>query len=374
VIEETAKLVSCFVSGISSYRLHPDDHQSVSRYAAEALDIIKALHIEHFFTITVSNDNTMLINGIRVSPDTPKTKKFFLKLRHKGVGTIVISKGVRADELERFFGDLASSSDFFHSYAHIAVKRSDKPPRSDIPHTGKVIKDDILHVKRIYHDISVYGSVDMTTVDAVVGSIMAGVRNEGHILDLLVPMKGHADDLYIHSSNVAILSIVQGEYLGFGNALLYDIGFAALLHDVGKTRLPATLLERQDSLSETEWTVMKKHPVYGAALLAAMNMVPEIAMVVAYEHHMKYDGTGYPETRRRVRKQHIISQIVAVADFYCTLSADLPHRKPLNNASIMGLLLETAGREFNPIIVDNFVRAIGESSSGLSRSLSRQKI
>ena len=152
----------------------------------------------------------------------------------------------------------------------------------------------------------------------------------------------------------------QGEYLGFGSALDYDIGFAALLHDIGKTRLPATLLDRQDSLSETEWTVMKKHPVYGAALLASLNKVPEIAMVVAYEHHMKYDGTGYPETRRMVRKQHIVSQIVAIADFYCTLSAGLPQRKPLSNTSIMGLLLETAGTEFNPVLVDNFVRAMGE--------------
>jgi HD-GYP domain-containing protein (c-di-GMP phosphodiesterase class II) len=366
MIEEAAKLVSCFVSGMSGYRLHPDDHQSVSRYAAEALDIIKALHIEHFFTITVSDDNSMLINGVRVSPDTPKAKKFFLKLRHKGVVTIVISKGVRVDELERLFGDLASSSDFFHSYAHIAVKRSDKPPRSDVPQSGQVLKDDLLLVKRIYHDISVYRSVDMITVDAVVGSIMASVRKERRIIDLLVPTKGDADDLYIHSSNVAMLSVVQGEYLGFGNALLYDIGFAALLHDVGKTQLPATLLDRQDSLSETEWTVMKKHPVYGAALLASLNKVPEIAMVVAYEHHMKYDGSGYPEIRTRVRKQHAVSQVVAVADFYCTMSAGLPHRKPLSNTAIMGLLLETAGREFNPLLVANFIRAMGGSSSDLS--------
>ena len=358
--EEEAKLVSCFVSGMSSYRLHPDNRQSVSRYAAESLDIIKALHIEHFFTITLSDDNSMLINGVRVSPDKPKAKKFFLKLRHKGIVTIVISKGVRMDELERFFGDMASSSDFFHSYAHIAVKRSDKPHSSDVLHPWQVMKDDLLHVKRVYRDISVYGSIDMTTADAVVGSIMASSRKEGHILNLLVPMKGDADDLYIHSSNVAMLSIVQGEYLGFGSALVYDIGFAALLHDIGKTRLPATLLDRQDSLSETEWTVMKKHPVYGAALLASLNKVPEIAMVVAYEHHMKYDGTGYPETRRMVRKQHIVSQIVAIADFYCTLSAGLPQRKPLSNTSIMGLLLETAGTEFNPVLVDNFVRAMGE--------------
>ena len=359
MIEGAAKLISFFVAGMSSYRSQPDDHKSVSRHAAEALDIIKALRIENFFTITVSDDKSMLINGIRVSSDIPEAKKFLLKLRHKGVVTIVISTGVRADELEKFFGDLASSGVFFHSYAHIAVKRSDRGLfAGGVPQPGRVLKDDLLHVKRIYRDISVYGSIDMITVDAVMGSIMASLRKEGPVLNSFTPMKGAADDLYVHSSNVAMLSIVQGEHLGFGNALLYDIGFAALLHDVGKIRLPATLLDRQDSLSESEWTMMKKHPVYGAALLASLNKVPEIAIIVAYEHHMKHDGTGYPETRKRVGKQHIVSQIVAIADFYCAMSARPAHRKPLSSTSITGLLLETAGKEFNPILVDNFVRAM----------------
>ena len=359
MIEGAIKLVSCFVSGMSSYRLNPYDHKSVSRHAAEAVDIIKALRIENFFTITVSDDKSMLINGIRVSPDTPEAKKFLLRLLQKGVVTIVISRGVRADELERFFGDLASSGVFFHSYAHIAVKRRDRRSLSgDMALPGQVLKDDLLHVKRIFRDISVYGSIDMTTVDAVVGSIMASLRKGGPVLNLFTPMKGDADDLYIHSSNVAMLSIVQGEHLGFGDALLYDIGLAALLHDVGKTRLPATLLDRQDSLSETEWAVMKKHPAYGAALLASLNKVPEIAVIVAYEHHMKHDGTGYPETQKRVGKTHIVSQMVAIADFYCALSAVFPHRKPLSSTSIMGLLLETAGKEFNPLLVDNFFQAV----------------
>jgi HD-GYP domain-containing protein (c-di-GMP phosphodiesterase class II) len=375
VIEDATKLVSSFVSGMSSYSLNPYDHKSVSRHAAEARDIIKALRVENFFTITVSDRNSLLVNGIRVLPNAPEAKKFLLKLRHKGVVTIVISKGVRADELERFFGDLASSGVFFHTYAHIAVKQSDQRLLfGDMLPRGKVLKDDLLHVKRIFHDISVYGSVDMTAVDAVVGSILASLRKEGPILNSFTPMKGDVDDLYVHSSNVTLLSIVQGQHLGFGDALLYDIGLAALFHDVGKMLLTGISPDRYDSLSETEWAVMKKHPAYGAALLASLNKVPEIAVIVAYEHHMKYDGTGYPETRKRVGQQHVVSQIVAVADFYCTLSADLPHRKPLSNASIMGLLLETAGKEFNPILVDNFVRAMGESSSGLSRSLSRQKI
>ncbi|NWF76830.1 MAG: hypothetical protein HXY53_09765 [Nitrospirae bacterium] len=78
---------------------------------------------------------------------------------------------------------------------------------------------------------------------------------------------------------------------------------------------------------------------------------------------MKYDGSGYPEMRKMERKQHIFSQIVAISDFYCTLSAELPHRKPLNKVSIEGILLETAGKEFNPLLVTNFLRTIGVAFS-----------
>ncbi len=364
MIEAAEKIISCFVSGMANYQSHPGDPRSFSRDVEEALGVIKSLNIEHFFTITVSDENSMFINGIRMLLGKSDARKFFLKLRKKGVVTVVVSKGVRAEELQRFLEDLASSVGFFHSYAHIAVKRSEQKPRSDIFTPGRSLKDDYLQIRRIYSDISVKGHIEMTAVDAVMGRLIANVREEVGLLSLLVPLERDVDDLYIHSAKVAMLSILQGEHLGLGNALLYDIGLAALLHDVGKTLLPPALLDKQDPLSEAEWAVMKNHPVYGAGLLASLSKIPEIAIIVAYEHHRKYDGTGYPETRIRRRKQHIISQIVAIADFYCAVSASLPHRKPLSHTSIMGLLVETAGKEFNPLLVENFVRAMAKGKSG----------
>jgi len=359
MIEETAKIVSCFVSGMSDYQSLHGNPRSVSRYVDEALSIIKELHFEHFFAITVSGDNSLLINGIRMSLDAPEAKQFFVKLRQKGVITIVISKGVRAGEIQRFLADLTASGSFFHSYTHIAVKRAEQQPQRDIFPPRQGMKHKLLQIKKIYRDISVDRRIDMTSVDAVVGSLVAAVRKEGR---LLVLMKEDSDDLYIHSAKVAMLSILQGEHLGLGDALLYDIGLAALLHDIGKMLLPDELLEKQVPLSEAEWTVMKNHPVYGAALLASLNKVPEIAIIVAYEHHRKYDGTGYPEARGRTRRQHIISQIVAVSDFYCAISTGRSYRQPLSNTCILGLLAKTAGREFSPSLVYNFVRAIGTSS------------
>ncbi len=353
MIEAAAKIVSCFVSGMTDYQAHHGNSIAISSYVEEVLSIIKTLQIEHFFTITASAHNHLLVNGVRMSLDAPEAKKLFMKLRKKGVAAIVVSKGVRATELQRFLVDLTTSGGFFHSYTHIAVKRSEQQPQKDIFPSKQGLKYKLLQIKQIFRDISVDGRIDMTTVDAVVGSLVAAVRKEGR---MLVRMNEEGDDLYVHSAKVAMLSILQGEQLGLGDALLYDIGLAALLHDVGKLLLPHELLDKQDPLSEAEWKVTKNHPIYGAALLASLNKVPEIAIIVAYEHHRKYNGTGYPETRGRTRKQHIISQIVAVADFYCAMSTGLPYRKPLSNTCILGLLAETAGKEFNPFLVDNFVR------------------
>ena len=118
MIEEAAKIVSCLVSGMSDYMEHPADPRSISRYAEEALAIIKALRIEHFFSITIGEDNSMLINGVKMPLNTPDVRKFFIKLGQKRVASIVISKGVQTGEIKKLISDLASSGGSFHSYAH----------------------------------------------------------------------------------------------------------------------------------------------------------------------------------------------------------------------------------------------------------------
>ncbi len=86
--------------------------------------------------------------------------------------------------------------------------------------------------------------------------------------------------------------------------------------------------------------------------------MPPLTIIAAFEHHMKFDGSGYPETRRWGRKQHIVSQMVAIADFFDALRSERPYRKALDLQATSRLLKEGAGKEFNPFLVDNFLSSV----------------
>jgi HD-GYP domain-containing protein (c-di-GMP phosphodiesterase class II) len=162
----------------------------------------------------------------------------------------------------------------------------------------------------------------------------------------------------MHAARVTIFSIIQAKALGLEGDVMHDIGIAGLLHDVGKTFVSTEILDKKEALNDGEWAEVKKHPVYGAMYLSAFHNVPKLAVVTAFEHHMKYDGSGYPDTKRRGRRQHILSQIIAISDFFDALRTERPYRKALEVPEILGIMRESSGKDFNPLLVDNFASSV----------------
>jgi len=147
----------------------------------------------------------------------------------------------------------------------------------------------------------------------------------------------------------------EAELLGLKGELLHEAGLAGLLHDIGKIYVPKEILEKTSGLTPKEWEEMKRHPVYGALYLSTLPEIPRLAVIAAFEHHMKFDGTGYPDTKRYRRKQHIISQMVAIADFFDAMRAHRAYRRSLGVHDVLRLLMDSAGTDFNPLLVENFI-------------------
>ena len=163
---------------------------------------------------------------------------------------------------------------------------------------------------------------------------------------------------------MSVLTIFQAEVLGLKGEALHDAGLAGLLHDMGKLFVPKEIIEKQSMLDEHEWSAIKLHPTYGAIYLSQLPEVPKGAVVAAYEHHMKYDGSGYPQYGLFNKKQHIFSQIVAISDFFDALRSRRPYRGSVDTKSILEMLKKGSGVDFNPFLVDHFTEMLQTAGAG----------
>jgi HD-GYP domain-containing protein (c-di-GMP phosphodiesterase class II) len=166
---------------------------------------------------------------------------------------------------------------------------------------------------------------------------------------------------------VCIFSVALGRKLGFNRRQLYDLGVAALMHDIGKSRVPIEVLSKPSSLDEEEWQIIQKHPWMGVLTLLGMrghSEFPYRAMIVAYEHHMKADLTGYPRPVRP-RTMSIFSRIVAVADgFDAATSRRTYQTEPYSPADALAEMCRNPRRGMDPVIVKAFVSMVGHYPVG----------
>jgi putative nucleotidyltransferase with HDIG domain len=195
--------------------------------------------------------------------------------------------------------------------------------------------------------------ISLSVARAVVQSLSVAMHHERSVLGLLVPLTEADQYTAIHSMNAAMLAMGLAEALGFLRADVVAIGEAAILHDVGKARVPAEIIRKPGELSPEEWTVLQRHPAEGARMLLNSGPEMDLAATVAYEHHIRYDGSGYPGVRYR-RKLHRVTQLFQVCDVYDALRTRRPFRGPWPVAKVVPHLLVESGKTLYPAAVEAF--------------------
>ena len=191
----------------------------------------------------------------------------------------------------------------------------------------------------------------------LVESIRLAVAVGADVCKQLAEVKTHDEYTFVHTVNVAILSAALGEAVGMKPNQVFDLTLAALLHDVGKQRTPLAILNKPGKLDEAERRTMEQHTTAGAAILLARAGVPDVAPIVAFEHHANVDGSGYPRLRRNTRP-HLASQIVHVADVFDALRTHRPYRAAMDDAKVRSILNEGAAKSFDKALLDLFLERV----------------
>lgn len=172
---------------------------------------------------------------------------------------------------------------------------------------------------------------------------------------------------FVHSVNVCILSVALGRRLGLSKPQLLDLGLAALLHDIGKSKLPLELLNKRGALDDAERAMLQTHPWQGVLTLFSLPTGagrPWRALTAAYEHHMRIDLSGYPKAARP-RRLSLFSKIIAVADgFDAATTTRVYQESPWTPADVLRGMRDNPRLGLDPVIVKAFINLTGIYPAG----------
>jgi HD-GYP domain-containing protein (c-di-GMP phosphodiesterase class II) len=199
--------------------------------------------------------------------------------------------------------------------------------------------------------------MDIRGVGDMVKAFIGGFARGLNPLGLLASLKSSDEYTFTHVVNVCILTMSQAESLGIAGQHLYNIGISSVMHDVGKLFIPEEILNKPGALTVQERQVIESHTVLGAQYLLRMKDIPHLAVLGALEHHLKYDGSGYPKLSA-AWKPNIASQMIAVADVFDALRSRRSYSEPMSMKVAVKILTEEKGTTFHPILVDNFLKLI----------------
>ena len=199
----------------------------------------------------------------------------------------------------------------------------------------------------------------LVRLEQVVWSLMDALQRATREILPLAPLKTHDDYTFVHSVNVSLLTLAQARSFGIEGARLHATGLAAFLHDIGKLKIPLEVLNKPGKLEGDEWRVMMSHAQEGATHLCGVEGAPPLSILVAYEHHMRYDGQANYPVPRVGRRPTLASQMTAISDVYDAICTTRPYAKARSREFAVKVLTERVGTFHSPALVANFVRMVG---------------
>ncbi len=311
-------LIRRLASATRGCLLYAPGHPLIARNLDALLETLGQLHAGAP-SVTIG-----VVGGQLVVADTPLPKTsatmgdLIRRLTVNGIERIVMDRGVTSGELDTFARAVAAlppkpepdaaPADPARGLAHIRVGRITDEQKTD------GIQSDIEAIRQLYTKATAAaetlvqvaeqeGRPDPGLAMQTVEGLADAVTQNRTALVALTAMKTYDNYTFTHMVNVSILTMGQARAIGIEGRLLREFGLSALMHDIGKVRTPKEILNKPGKLTADEFEIMKRHTVDGAEILRRTPEMPILAPVVAFEHHLRLDGTGYPAGARRPHAQ-----------------------------------------------------------------------
>lgn len=222
----------------------------------------------------------------------------------------------------------------------------------------KVYGSSIEANKLIYNVLQSGNTLPMEIIDKVAKNITTMIAQDRLSGIALASLRNYDAYTYTHSANVAILSVALAASIFEDAELLNHLAKAALLHDIGKTRIPLQILNKPEKLNDDEWLIMQQHPIIGAKILEQQESVDKLSIFIAMQHHMKYDLSGYPKIKG-INCLHPLCLIINICDIYDAITGKRTYKKALAQDKALAIMMRLIGCDFDPNFFKLFTQMMG---------------
>ena len=368
IAEELARRLAAALRGA---QLYAPDHPIVKRNVAALAETITVALAAHA-TLTIGIVEEDLVVGDTPVPRAAETMgELMRRLQQAGIERIVIEDGVEPEEITELVQTVARAERGTAPPAprlqHIRVGKLQVEQRveavGDMATFQHLYQDAVGIAERLWDSATTEGKPDADAARGIVDSLAQAVAQNRTALLALTALKNYDNYTFTHMVNVSILTMGQGRGLGIDGAALRQLGLAALLHDIGKVRTPPEILNKTEQLTDREFEILKRHTVDGAQILRTTPEVPALAPVVAFEHHLRADGTGYPRGVSRP-ELNVATMLCGISDVYDAMRSQRVYQQAFPTDRILSVLQRNDGKQFDQNLVRRFVQLVGIYPAG----------
>ncbi len=365
--EELVRRLAVALRGIDLYSpTHPLVQRGIDALSATVLD---ALREAPSIVIGLIGDE-IVVDAVRLPRGTATLIGFARDLREREIEKITFTQGLTREEIRSFVTFLGDRE--------ARIPLADRLTTRGVRHIalGKIVVEDVTDdqvgiaaARRVYTTAvetaeSLWQAAqagdqpDTGAARKIIDGLARMVTQDRTSLMALTTLKKYDNYTFTHMVNVSALAMAQARALNIEGTLLREFGFAALMHDIGKVHTPLEVLNKPDKLTTEEFEIMKRHVVDGAHILRRTPEMPALAPIVAFEHHLKQDLSGYPEKIGN-RRLNLCTMIVSVADVFDALRSNRPYRQGLATTRIRAIMGEQGNPAFNQVLLKRFVNLMG---------------
>jgi len=352
------RLLTSMIALSKNLTLYPRQHPIVNQQAEALAREISGLFQNQDKLSLAIVEEVLVFEGVPFYQPNLAIREFQRRIEERGVNAVEFHRGVSPEELLAWAEFLIAEPDRVREKSasrYLAEKNIEHIRVRDVREVYNRALDTISEV---------LGEVRMGKIPRaekakeVVKDLSSYLFQDRPALLALTLLKSYDNYLFNHSVNVSVLSLALADALKVPEPDLQDIGLAGLLHDIGKTMTPKSVILKPHKLTPEEWELVKEHPKKSAEIVSKMEGVSELCVRLVYEHHINYDRRGYPQLEEG-RQVHPYSKIITIADCYDAITTLRPYQKPFPPREAMRIMESLAGKVIDPVYFQEFVRLLG---------------